>query len=201
MCFATLAAGATAALTANAGAIGAVGAGISAGGSILGGLATANAASYQAQVARNNAQIAQQNAVYSLEAGNAKSQLAGLQGAEQVGEVKTAEAANNVDVNTGSALDTQVGERQKSALSQYTIANNAQLQAYGYRAAATGFQSQAALDEATAAEAPLGADIGAAGTLLENASAIGFKGLNITGSGGANPYTASTSSTNTVVGP
>ena len=176
-------------LAAAAPLLGAVGSVVSAGGAVLGGIAAGNAASYQAQVAENNAQIAKQNATYAEQAGNAKQEQAGLKAAVEGGMVKTALAANNVDVNTGSAKEVETGTREKGQLDQETIANNTELQAYGYQTQATGFEAQAGLDNATAAEAPIGAAIGATGSLLSGASAVGFKGLNWTGDTGSNPFT------------
>lgn len=155
--------------------LGIAGAAVSAGGSLLGGIAAGNAASYQAQVAENNAKIAQQNATYALQAGEAKQEQTGLRAAEEGGAIKTALAANNTDVNTGSALDVEQGQREKGQLERETVANNAELQAYGYRSQATGFEAQAGLDEATASEAPIGGALNAAGGLLSSSSAIGFK--------------------------
>ena len=172
-------------LAAAAPLLGAVGSVVSAGGAVLGGIAAGNAASYQAQVAENNAQIARQNATYALQAGNAKQEQAGLKAAEEGGMVKASLAANNVDVNSGSALGVETATREKGALDQETIQNNAELQAYGYHTQETGFEAQAELDKATAAEAPIGAAIGATGSLLSNASAVGGIGKWIGGLGGA----------------
>ena len=153
--------------------LGEIGAGVSAVSTVFGGIAQANAASYQAQVAENNAQIARQNATYALQAGTTKQQQAALRAAEEGGAVKTALAANNVDVNTGSAVDVEAGTRTKGAMNQSIIANDAELQAYGYRSQATGFEAQAGLDRATAAEAPIGAVLSAGGGLLSNYAAVG----------------------------
>jgi hypothetical protein len=54
------------------GVLGAVGAGFKGVGEVEGGAATANAANYAAQVAANNAIIAQRNATYAEEAGQAR---------------------------------------------------------------------------------------------------------------------------------
>jgi hypothetical protein len=160
MCFATL---------------GVIGAGISAAGTVFGGIAQGESASYQAQVAANNAQIARQNATYAEQVGNTKQQQAGLKAAEEGGAVKTALAANNVDVNTGSAVDVEAGTRQKGVMNQYLIQSDAELQAYGYRTQATGFDAQAALDKSTATSDEIGGALGAAGGLLSSASSIGPK--------------------------
>lgn len=153
-------------------ALAAIGSVAGAAGTVMGGMAQSQAASYQAAIAQNNATTAQQNATYATEAGAAKTQQAGLQGAESVGAVKTALAANNVDVNTGSALDVETGTREKSALSEETIANNAELQAYGYSTQATGYELTSQLDQNTATDAPIGAALSAGGSLLGNANAM-----------------------------
>lgn len=156
-------------------AAGVIGAGVSAVGAVEQGQATANAANYQAQVAANNATIAQQNAAYATAAGIEQAGATSLKGAANLGRVKTSQAANNVDVNSGSALNVQTSAREQEKLDTETVLNNAELQAYGYRAQATGFTAQSGLEQLTAAQAPIGADIGAAGSLLSNASGLGFK--------------------------
>lgn len=165
-----------------------IGAGIRAGGSILGGIAQGNAASYQAQVAANNAIIARQNAQYAEEAGMQQAMATSLQGASTLGKVKAAQAANNIDVNTGSAVRVQQSQRELNALNAATALSNAELSAYGYRAAATGYQAQAGLEQMQAEAAPIGGLIGGAGNLLSNASSIGFKWAN------AQPFGADTTS-------
>jgi len=169
-----------------AGIAGLVGSGISAVGTIEGGEATANAASYQAQVAQNNAIIAEQNAQYASNAGLTQAAATSLKGAAEGAKVKTAQAANNVDVNTGSAVNVQASERETNVLNSETVLNNAELQAYGYRAAATGYKATAGLETEEAEQAPIGAVIGATGNLLSSASSIGVKwgGSNTTGSSG-----------------
>jgi hypothetical protein len=159
---------------------GLVGAGVSAGGSILGGTAQGNAASYQAAVAKNNSIIADQNAAYAVEAGNAQAAATSLKGAATAGKIKAAQAANNVDVNSGSAVNVQKSSRELNELDTETVLNNAELQAYGYRSAATGYQAQAGLEEMQAEEAPIGGYLSAGGNLLSAASSIGTKyGSNI----------------------
>lgn len=150
-------------------------AGISAAGAVFSGIASADASSYQAQVAKVNQQIAQQNAQYAIEAGQAKTFQQGQAGAAQAGNVKTQLAANGTDVNSGSAVAVESGTRELSEVNEQTTMNNAELQAYGYKSQATGFGAQAGLDEAQAEEAPIGAALGAAGSLAEGASGVGFK--------------------------
>lgn len=155
--------------------LGVLGAVTSAFGAIEAGQSQANAANFNAQVAANNAKAAEQNADYAIKAGTEKATVESLKGAEVMGGIKASQAASGIDVNTGSAVDVQRSQREKDQLDTETTLNNAQLQAYGYRTQATGFTAQSELDKATAEQAPIGADIGAAGGLLGSASSIGFK--------------------------
>lgn len=156
-------------------AIAAVGAVTSAVGTIAGGEAQSQAAAYQAQVAQNNATIARQNAKYAIAAGHEQAAITSEKGAATGGQIKADQAANGVDVNSGSALDVQESQRGESKLDTETALNNAQLTAYGYRSQAVGYEAQSNLDTSEAQSAPIGADLAAGGSLLSNASSIGFK--------------------------
>ncbi len=173
-------------LTPLAGPLGIAGAGLSAVGAIEGGLSTSAQAQYQSQVAENNKTIANQNAAYAAAAGSRQAADASMRSAATGGRIKAAQAANNIDVNTGSAVEVQKSEREVGQLSSLTAQNNALLQAYGYRSAATSYGAQAGLDVAAAAQAPIGATIGAAGGLLGNASALGYKYNTSTSDAGGN---------------
>jgi len=153
------------------------GAATSAFGTIEAGQAQASQASYQSQVARNNAAIAQQKAGYAAQAGEAQAQAESLKNAAQLGDVKTAQAANNIDVNTGSAVDVQKTQREIGEYDTATTMNNALLQAYGYQTEATSFQAESGLESAEASQAPIGAGLSAGGGLLSNAGSIGLKWL------------------------
>lgn len=172
MCFATLAA-----------VGGLAGAAASAGGAVLGGQATAESASYQAEVALNNQKIANANARYATAAGLTQAANQSQQGADQVADIKVAQAANGIDVNSGSNLQVQKSARMDNQVNAETTLNNAQLKAYGYRTDASNFGAQAGLDTMEAEQAPIGADIGAAGGLLSGASGVAAKWPTIFGSG------------------
>ncbi len=120
---------------------------------------------YGAEVARNNATVAKQNAEYSRQAGQQKAAVTSMKGAAQIAKMKTGQAAGNIDVNTGSAVDVQQGEREIAKLDVETVLNNAELQAYGYTVQATNFEAQAQQDE-------FAGFVGAAGSLLSGASSV-----------------------------
>lgn len=179
MCFAT------AALIA-----GGVGAAVSAGGAIETGQANANAANYRAQVASNNAIIAKQNADYAIKAGEVSAETQGLKGAATGGTLLAHQGASGVDVGSGSAVDVRTSQREGAKLDSETVMNNAELQAYGYGVQSTNYTAESQLDTLTANQATTGADIGAAGSLLSNASSLGFKWSGM-GSGGSPAAAAS----------
>lgn len=156
-------------------AIGALGAATSAIGSIQAGQAASANASYQSQVAANNAIIAKQNANYATAAGEEKASQESMANAGRIGAIRASEAANNVDVNTGSAANVQKSQRETGSLDSLTTMNNALLQAYGYKSQATGFQAESGLDSQEAGQDEAGGFLSAGGGLLGNASSLGFK--------------------------
>ena len=127
-------------------------------------------ANYQAQVAKVNAQIAGENATYAMAAGQEEAGIAGLQGPAQVGEIKAAQGASNIDVNTGSAKKSR-SARAQNELSTEDILNNAALYTYGYRTQQTSYTAQAGLYGLVAQQAPI-----AAGITAEEAEESGTAG-------------------------
>ena len=173
----------------------AVSAGIGAIGAISAGQAQAANANYQAQVARNNAGTANQNAEYATQAGQEKAQQVSLQNRARLGAVKTGLAANNVDVNSGSATADQKTTAESGALSTQQTVDAAALQAYGYRTQATSYTAQAQLDSAQASQAGPASYLSAAGGLLGAAGSVGlnYKILqNLSGVGITDGFSANT---------
>jgi hypothetical protein len=148
------------------------GAAASATGAITGGIASEQQANYAAQVAKNNETTALANKQYSLEAGSAQEEVTGLKAAASLGAVKTAQAAGGVGVNTGSNVAVQESQRISGTLSEENVAENAALQAYGYGTQATSYESEAALEKATAANAIPGALLSATGSTLTAAGTL-----------------------------
>jgi hypothetical protein len=155
--------------------LGIAGAGVTAGGQVLSGMSQGAQAAYQAQVARNNEVIAEQNAKYAIHAGEAQAQAVSLQGAATQGRIKAMQAGSGIDVNTGSAVKVQKGAREAGALNTQQTMATANLQAYGYRQQAMSYAAQAGLEQNVAEEAPIAGDIAGIGSLLSGASAVGQK--------------------------
>jgi hypothetical protein len=141
-------------------------------GAIEQGEAASNAAKYQAQVAANNATIANQNADYATQAGAAKEANQDLANAQREGAVRAALGSSGVDVNEGSALKVQIGQKLADQQTSATIRNQAQLNAYGFRTQASNFTAQSGLDIAQAGQATTGAALSATGSILSGASSV-----------------------------
>ena len=154
---------------------GVLGAGVSAFGQMQAGQARAAEASYQAQVARNNEIIAGRNATYAIQSGEAAAERQGLQNRETLGRIVTAEAANGVDVNSGSNVDVRSSEREVGMENVDATRHKALMQAYGYNVQGLGFESQARLNDAAAANATATLPLTIGSSLLQSASALGTK--------------------------
>jgi hypothetical protein len=139
------------------------------GGALFNGIATSQAASYRATVARNNAAIANANATRAIAAGQQQAANQSRQNAAALGAITTGLAAYNVDVNSGSAVDVEASQRAKGQLDAETTLQKSMVEAYGYRVNAVSDTGEAQLDTATAENAPIGAALGAFGDLAANA--------------------------------
>lgn len=151
------------------------GAAISASGKMQQANAQADASRYQAQIAQNNAATYENNARYAEQAGMVRAINQSMKGRSKIGSIKAAQAANGVDVNSGSALDVRVGEARTQREEALTVQHDAELQAYGYRTQAENERASAGLYEKKARAATAGAALDAAGGLLGSASSLGFK--------------------------
>lgn len=153
----------------------AVGGIISAFGQAGAGQSNAAASMYQAQVARNNQTIAQQNAELVTQAGAAASEQEGMKTRSTVGAIKAAQAASNIDVNSGSAVDVRSSASELGELNQLTVRSNAARQAYGYESIGANYGAQAQIDTMQAQSAVRAGTIGEFSTLLGTASSVGSK--------------------------
>lgn len=160
------------AFAAIAGVVGAVSSTV---GILTQGLAAGRQAAYQSQVAANNAIIAQQNANYAIQAGEAKATDIGLQERGKLGAVTAGLAANNLNINTGSAADTRETQREMGEINIQRERQAGQLNAYGFRSQEAGFTAESQLLQSEAQQAPIGAAFGAAGSLLSRASDLPAK--------------------------
>lgn len=97
----------------------------------------ASAASAQGQyvkrVDEQNAKMAEAQAQDALDRGELTAQRRGLETRQQIGSTRAAQAAQGVDVSSGSAADVQASEAGIGAMDEVTIRNNAAREAWGYK--------------------------------------------------------------------
>ncbi len=109
-------------------------------------------ANYQAQVARNNQIVSEQNAQYALQVGQTQEAAKREQMAQTNSKVRAAVGASGVDPNFGSAVRLQKAVATTGEEDALTIRNNAARQAYGFRVQGTDYAASAQLDAARPGE-------------------------------------------------
>ncbi len=146
-------------------------------GSLMGGTAQQQYYDYQAGVARMNAQIAEQNASYAINVGEAQAQQEGLAGGQRMGKIIAGQAASGLDVNTGSNKQVQQSQVGLERLSQVGIRSTAAKTAYNYEVEAAGLSAQAAADVQAGKNAKTAGMIGAVSSILGSATSVSSEWL------------------------
>ena len=148
------------------------------------GKASSEAANYQAQVARNNQIIANQNSAYALQRGNVMVQQKQLQTAQAEGNVRAALGASGVDTNAGTSVRVQSDVAKLGAYDALSIRNAAAREAYGYQTQGMSYGAQAGLESAQAEQALLSGYLNAGSSLIGGASNVSAKWGSIFGDSG-----------------
>lgn len=158
------------------GIMGAVGAGQSAG-------ATADAARYQAAVARNNRQMAGDSARYGVSAGRQQAQTQDFKNRAVQGQTLAAQSASGIDTQSGSPLEVRESQARLGRLDTENIMQRANLAAYGENIKATGFGAEAGLQEAKASSAESAGTTGILTSLISSGAGFGEKWLKFQNAG------------------
>lgn len=138
-------------------------------GSIQQGQAAKKSANYNAQVQEHNAQLSERNATLASQEGAANTAIEQQKTRAGVAGMKAAQAANGIDVDTGSAVDVRSSAAELGELNAITVRSNAVKQAYGYQTQAASDKAQAELDRQEAKSSEDSGLINAGTTLLGNA--------------------------------
>jgi hypothetical protein len=162
-------------MAAAAGIIGVIGGVVSAIGAIQQGKAQADAANYQAQVARNNEIIALQQAAYTRQEGAAEAQRQDLKSKQVMGTQKAVLGASGVDVESGSALAVQQSQAELARLDALTVQSNAERKAWGFDVEAVNQKAQSQLHYMQAAQAKKAAALSAFSSILGSAGKFAGK--------------------------
>lgn len=124
---------------------------------------------YKAQVNKNNAIIANNNAATERQAGLEDSRLQRIKTLQRIGSQQAGMAAGNIDVTQGIALDTVEDTATMGELDALNIQYNAEKRALNYEQQADNFTNQANMDIIA------GKNASKAGKI--NAVAIGLEGV------------------------
>lgn len=143
---------------------------IGAAGAIQQGQAQAAAAKYNAQVGEMNAVLAERRAKDAVERGAVEEQRKRAEVARIKGQQVVAMAANGVDLEFGSPLDTLVDTAVLGELDALTIRTNAYREEYEHKVDAVNKRAGAELNRMQAKSALQGGYLNAAGTVLTGAS-------------------------------
>ena len=145
--------------------------------------ATASMDTYKAGVARNNAIIAERNAVAATDAGNVRAASNDMRTKNVIGSQIVAQAANGLDVGSGTNVNIQQSAKDLGHLDTLTILNNAAKNSAGFRTQGMNFKAESLLDESAAKNAETAGDFNVATSLLGGASSVSSKWLGYQQSG------------------
>lgn len=132
---------------------------------------------YKAQVARNNAIIAERNAAQAREAGAFKGQINDLKTKNQIATQLVTQAASGLDVNTGTNVNVRQSTADVGHLDTMTIIANAGKEAQNYMVQAMNFTAEGELDTQAGNYAREAGDINIMSSLLGSASSVSDKYL------------------------
>lgn len=146
---------------------------------VIGGINAANSTqasmNYQAQVNRNNAVIAENNAKAVQDAGQTEEQAQRQKTAQLVGRARATMAANGIDTTSGTSLDILGDTAKLGELDALTIRSNTARKAYGYRVQGMSDMAQADLDVASGKNAVAAGQTNAFGSVLSGATSLSDK--------------------------
>ena len=154
-----------------------VGAAVSAYGAHEQGVAESQAATYQAQVARNNQIVAQQNAQMALQTGQQQEAAKREQTAQMIGQQRAIVAGSGIDPNSGSSKRIQGDTAALGALDAEQIRNNAARTAYGYQTQGVDYAAQAGLLQSESSSAASAGELSAFGSIVGGAASVSNKWL------------------------
>jgi hypothetical protein len=155
------------------------------------GQAQADAAKYQAQVAKNNSIMAERAAQDALARGAAAEAQQRARGRLVMGSQKTKFAANGIDLASETVEDVAASQGGLNELDALTVRENAAREAYGFRVEGSNYSSQADLLRSQAQGYKAAGQGAAVGTLLSTGGAVAGQWYSM---GSPNPFASKTSS-------
>lgn len=153
----------------------AIGSGVSAYGSMQSGAAKSNMYQYQAQVARINKQIQEQNEAYARDEGEVAAQQAGMKYRDVRARTMAAQSHSGIDVNRGTGVNVRESEVKVGQQEQAIIRADAAKRAYGFDLEAMQAEHQGVAYEYAAKDSKSAGTLGAISSLVSGAASVGSK--------------------------
>jgi metal-dependent amidase/aminoacylase/carboxypeptidase family protein len=135
--------------------------------------AQSSAAKFNSEVAAENATLANQQATTAIQAGEQQAAMSQQKTRATVGAIEAGQAAGNIDVNSGSAVDVRSSASELGELDALTVRSNAARTAFGYETQAAADTGQSQLENYESDAATTAGDIGAGSSLLGGLSSAG----------------------------
>lgn len=145
--------------------------------------ANADAYNYKAAVASNNAIIAQRNADQATQAGQVGAQVNDLKTKNLIGTQLVTQAANGLDVGSGTNVAVRESARDLGHLDTLTILANAAKNSAGFKAQGANFTAESVLDTKAAENAKVAGEFDVAKSLLGGATSFSDKWVGYTTKG------------------
>lgn len=139
-------------------------------GSVVQGMNASAMSSYQANVARANAQIMEQNRVAALKKGQIDTQIAGMKYAAQAGSIAAHQGASGIDMGSGSSTEVRAGAAEMANLGQENVNTDAKYKAYNFDVQKAQYNNQAGLYDAKANSDMVSGFFGAMSSIVGGAS-------------------------------
>ena len=133
-------------------------------GGVMGAQNAKQEGAFNASMLKGNAAFKNQTAQETINAGDTSADWQRVRTGQAIGTQRTAQAANGIDVNSGSASQLQDDTSMLGELDALTIQNNAAREAYGYRVQAKQDLMNAAQVKTNAGNKATGSILGGLGS-------------------------------------
>lgn len=145
---------------------------MSAAGAAASGVAASNQANYQAQVSKNQAMLADQQAQIGMKDSETKAAEKGLQDKATMGKMEATLSSGGIDVNTGSPKTVLDSERSISKAGSRDFMKAASMDWWAKKQQQVSAQGEAELQKSKSEMAGYAGAVGAGSSLLSGASKL-----------------------------
>lgn len=150
---------------------------VSAGGSILQGVAAKRAAEFRAGIAEMNRRVAEINAERSLQRGQIEAQEFDMESLAFLGTQLATQGASGVSVSSGSHASARKAARTLARIDARRIVENSRVEAFQHRVTGAGLEAEATLARREGRQSLLAGFINAGSSLITGASRVaGIRG-------------------------